>query len=66
MIVLKELENQVKNLPKKDFNEFRNWFLDYENTKWDNEITKDIHSGKFDDMMNNAIKDFENGKYETL
>lgn len=66
MIALQELENEVKNLPKQDFNQFRNWFLDYENSKWDKEIEEDIYSGKLDDIMNNAKKDFKNGKYETL
>ena len=66
MIELQELENEVKNLPKQDFNQFRNWFLDYENSNWDKEIEEDIYSGKLDDIMNNAKKDFKNGKYETL
>ena len=66
MIALQELKNEVKNLPKQDFNQFRNWFLDYENNKWDKEIEEDIYSGKLDDIMNNAKKDFKNGKYETL
>lgn len=66
MIALQELENEVKNLPKQDFSQFRNWFLDYENNKWDKEIEEDIYSGKLDDIMNNAKKDFQNGKYETL
>ena len=45
-----------------DLMEFRTWFLNYDADLWDEEIEEDYHSGKLDDLISEAIQDYQEGK----
>ena len=66
MQTLHELENLVARLSADDFVKFRNWFLEYEQAKWDARIEEDIKNNKLDVFADKALQDFRNGKHSTL
>ena len=61
-----ELESSVSQLSDNEYSKFRQWFLDYENERWDAKIEKDIAEKKLDPFAVQAIKDFKQGKYKPL
>ncbi len=66
MTMLVKIEDEVKNLPKQEFDKFRNWFLNYEFQQWDRQIEDDSQLGKLDHPASLAINDFKNKQYKTL
>jgi len=57
--MLVKIENEIKNLPKNEFNELRAWFLDYASSQWEKQIEQDSKDGKLGNLAELAIKDFE-------
>ena len=45
-----------------DLVEFRSWFLNYDADLWDREIEEDYRSGKLDNLISEAIRDYQDGK----
>jgi hypothetical protein len=42
------------------------WFWEFENKKWDARIKKDISENKLANMANEALADYNKGKFKTL
>ena len=59
---VRALERAVEKLTSSDLMEFRTWFLNYDADLWDEEIEEDYHSGKLDDLISEAIQDYQEGK----
>ncbi len=66
MANLLEIENFVAKLSPVDFKQFREWFFEYENQKWDKQIEADISSNKLLSLSEQAIEDFNKGKFAKL
>ena len=66
MAELLEIENAVAKLSPLDFKQFREWFSEYENQKWDKQIEADINSNKLLSLSEQAIEDFNGGKFTKL
>ena len=56
------LERAVENLTSSDLMKFRAWFLSYDADLWDKEIEEDYRSGKLNDLISEAIQDYQEGK----
>jgi hypothetical protein len=61
-----ELEQVVKNLPPQELRAFSEWFEQYTSDKWDEQIERDILSGRLNDLADKADKDFEAGRVSML
>ena len=61
-----ELEQVVKNLPPQELRAFSEWFEQYTSDKWDEQIERDILSGRLNDLADKADKDFEAGRVSLL
>ena len=61
-----QLENSVSKLSNNEFDEFRQWFWQYENERWDAQLEKDIEENKLDSFANEAIENFKKGNYKPL
>jgi hypothetical protein len=61
-----ELEQVVKNLPPEELRAFTEWFEQYTSDKWDEQIERDILSGRLNDLADKADKDFEAGRVSML
>jgi len=59
MSEVEELESRVYNLPTEDFAKFRDWFLELENERWDNQIRSDFKAGKFNRLIEKTREEFE-------
>jgi hypothetical protein len=66
MSEVEELENRVYNLPSEEFTKFRDWFLQLENDRWDNQIKSDFQAGKFNKLIAKAREEFAQGKASEL
>jgi hypothetical protein len=61
-----ELEQVVKNLPPQELRAFSEWIEQYTSDKWDEQIERDILSGRLNDLADKADKDFEAGRVSML
>jgi hypothetical protein len=66
MTKLEKLENEVKLLAADELAAFREWFLEYDWAKWDQEIKADAAAGRLDGMVKEAMKEFKAGKSKKL
>ncbi len=54
-MTLSELDKRVANLPPYQFDQFRRWFHEFENRKWDREIERDVEAGRLDALADEAL-----------
>jgi hypothetical protein len=60
------LEIRIRNLPPHDFSLLREWFHEFENECWDQQIAADFKAGKLNKLINKAKEEFEQGKAREL
>jgi hypothetical protein len=63
---VEHLESRVRALPPEDFAMFRDWFIEYENELWDQQIAADYRAGKFNELINKARLEMAQGKAREL
>lgn len=63
---IEALEMSVQNLPPSDFAKFRNWFVEFEATRWDAQLEMDATSGKLDALGGEALSEYRGGKVREL
>ncbi|WP_461833877.1 hypothetical protein [Desulfothermus sp.] len=61
MLVYELIEN-IKKLPKNDLKIFLEWIENFEQEFWDEEFEGDVKLGKLDKLAEQAIGDFRAGK----
>lgn len=63
---LEEIQNAVSDLPKGDYDRFREWFIERDWQVWDSQVEADSQAGKFDLMIASALSEKEDGKLKEL
>ena len=63
---LEELEQSVAALPKEKLARFREWFHQYENELWDQQIEQDAKAGRLDSLADDALKEHQAGESTEL
>ena len=66
MTTVKEIEEAVTKLPKVELDKFRSWFEKFDVELWDKQFEDDVRSGKLDQLADQALKDFEEGRCTKL
>ena len=66
MSSVEAIEKAVEGLDKKELASFRDWFDEYDSSKFDEQIESDAQKGKLDDLISQAKKDFSAGKATQL
>jgi hypothetical protein len=66
MLTLEQLETAILQLPPDDFNQLLEWFFDLDYQRWDRQLESDIAAGKLDSLAQEAIADFEAGRYRAI
>ncbi|GAB4156260.1 MAG: hypothetical protein Fur0046_36180 [Cyanobacteria bacterium J069] len=66
MLTLEQLETAILQLSPNDFNQLLEWFFDLDYQRWDEQLENDIAAGKLDDLAEEAIADFEAGRYRAV
>lgn len=59
---VEEIEACVRNLPHNVLAQFRDWFHEFENEHWDQQIKADFHAGKFKELIATAREEFAQGR----
>ena len=62
MSEVEEVEKRIRNLPREHLAQLRDWFYEFENEIWDQQIQCDFKAGKFTSLIDEARRDFAHGK----
>jgi hypothetical protein len=57
-----EIKAAVKNLSRNELTEFLDWLDDYQESLWDQQIAEDMNLGKLNHLIEEARKEFREGK----
>ena len=66
MIQLKKIQEEVRLLPEREFRKLRDWIIEQDWKKWDQQIEKDIALGKLDFLIEEAKSESKLGKLKEL
>lgn len=66
MSEIEELESRVRTLSAAELAAFREWFIEFENEAWDQQIAKDFRAGKLDKLIGRARAEMAQGKAKAL
>lgn len=66
MSELEQLEQRVKLLSREDLAAFREWFLEFDERLWDQQIADDADTGRLDAFVNEARTEYEQEKTRDL
>ena len=66
MSEVEKIEALVSKLPNEAFAQFREWFHEVENDRWDQQIRSDYKVGKFDKLITRAHEEFAQGEVREL
>ena len=66
MTTVQLLERKVRELDRSSLTAFRNWFRKYDSHLWDEQIDRDIHSGKLEKLAKQAISSHMRGNTKEL
>jgi len=56
-----EIEAAIKTLPKEDLVEFNQWYQEFLEEQWDEQIRQDVQKGKLDFLSEEAHREREAG-----
>ncbi|AEG02227.1 MAG: hypothetical protein KGZ69_11075 [Methylomonas sp.] len=60
------LEQRIAALDNVAFAKLRDWFVDFEQRRWDQKIETDESEGRLDVLINNALAEYQSGKAREL
>ena len=66
MQTVQEIEAAISQLPEDDMARFREWFGEFDARVWDKQFENDVTSGKLDNLVSQAVSDFQAGKCKEL
>jgi hypothetical protein len=66
MLTLKQIEAAILRLSPEEFRQLSEWFFELDNQLGDEQLEKDIADGKLEDLAQEAIADFEAGRYREI
>ena len=61
-----EIESAIEKLPPNEVSELSEWFAKFEAQIWDEQIAEDLQNGKLKSLIEEAEKDFAEGKCQPL
>jgi hypothetical protein len=63
---VKEIEKAIVNLPPTDIAELAKWFEEFHAQVWDEQIERDLKSGRLNSLLDEANEDFESNRCRPL
>lgn len=60
------LENRIAKLNNDSFSMLRDWFIEFDQVRWDKKLEADSNSGKLDFLINAALAEHQTGKTRDL
>jgi hypothetical protein len=66
MISVEVLEKQITELDNESFSKLRDWFIEFEQSRWEKQIEADSNAGKLDFLIDAALAEHQAGKTRNL
>ncbi len=63
---VREIEAAITRLSRRDLAELAAWFADYHSREWDEQIERDLDSGRLDAFLAEAEAEYEAGQAKPL
>jgi hypothetical protein len=60
------IEEQISELDNASFSKLRDWFIEFDQSRWDKQIEADSNTGKLDFLINSALVEHQAGKTRDL
>lgn len=65
-MTVKEIERQVRKLPRTRLMMFREWFQRFDAEVWDRQIERDVRGGKLSKFAKEALASYKAGKAKEI
>ena len=65
-MTVEDLEKAVAKLTVRELDRFRAWFDEFDSTRFDAKIERDVQAGKLDRLADAAVDDFRKGRAREL
>jgi hypothetical protein len=66
MTQVEQLEQHIAELDDASFSKLREWFIEFEQARWDKQLEADSNAGKLDFLINAALAEHEAGLTKEL
>jgi len=66
MTKIEKLEREIRELSAKELSTFRRWFAEFDAAAWDEQIERDVGTGKLDALADAALADHHAGRSRKL
>jgi hypothetical protein len=66
MRTVEDIQNDIQQLPYREYMRLAHWFSEQDWKSWDDEIERDSRSGKLDFLFDEAMKEKKSGKLRDL
>ncbi len=66
MVQIQEIISSIESLSETDFKKLRNWFVERDMERWDRQIESDSSNGKLDFLVDEALKERDEGRLREL
>lgn len=63
---VKEIEVAITQLPPAKVAELAEWFEEFHAQLWDTQVKQDLKAGRLDSLLEEAEKDLESGRCDSL
>ncbi|HLL75528.1 MAG TPA: hypothetical protein VK421_09720 [Pyrinomonadaceae bacterium] len=63
---IKEIESAIARLPPSELAKLAEWFAEYQAQVWDGQIERDVKAGRLDEVIEEAEREFGQGRCEPL
>ena len=63
---VKDIEKAITQLPPHELAELSQWFEEFQNQQWDEQIERDANAGRFDTLIEQAKAQFAAGRCRPL
>jgi hypothetical protein len=66
MVSVEVLEEQIAELDNDSFSKLRDWFIEFDQARWEKKIEADSNAGKLDFLISAALAEHQAGKTGNL
>ena len=65
-MTIEDIEKAVEQLPPEKLAKFRAWFEQFEASQFDRKIEQDVRNGRLDQLADEALREFRDGRTREL
>ena len=63
---VQEIESAITQLPRAQVAELATWFEQFHAFLWDGQLEEDVRAGRLDSLLDEAARDLDSGRCESL